>query len=185
LKAPIADLSFLSDSKEHSLMILLSNNSILILLCEKLEMHPWSIENDNLKRKSIPHDLRFSLNGFAMDPKSSSNFFVYGQLHSMFVDLTEDIPGTPKVISPSYAQAAALQLAEKRVSFAIETKGNKRKRDNDDTDVEDEVVDENRQITSVTKDEPSSSSNFALIETYRNILHMGMTANRQLVSIFP
>jgi hypothetical protein len=207
-------------SAGHYLVTLLSTNTMIVFECDQKNLHPCSTENQKLGRKSIPHELRFPLTGIAIDPHSNSRFFVYGQLHSIYVDLLQEMPTFPKIIAPSYAltshtSAVASQNnsanaknasttnnnnkdnteQEKRVSFAAETKANKRKRE------EAEVTAAATQAAAHSDDEDfghsskhqnadivrSTSSNFALIETYRNILHIGWMSSshhNSLVSVF-
>ncbi len=172
----------------HNLVILLSTNAIIVCECDKRVLHPWSTQNDEKKRRSIPHELRFPLAGIAVDPKHSNRFFVYGQLHSIYIDLLQDMPEYPKIIAPSYALTSSTTVLdskgqlvkaeneqEKHVSFSAETKNSKRKRDDEiHSDDEDYPKLSSTSASNVVR---STSSNGALIETYRNILYLGWLNN--------
>lgn len=176
--ATIADIDFLREKKSRYLSILLSNNALLIFDCDNMQLHPWSIAVEANKQKSIPHELKFALAGLSADPSHPSRIFAYGQLQSIHIDLNEEIPQRPKVILPYYAQNKSnTDGGNRRVTFSSETKGTKRKVDeleDDETDNEEEVA-ENHIAE-------STSSNLALIETYRNILHLGLMGDNQMVS---
>jgi U3 small nucleolar RNA-associated protein 4 len=150
---PITDVSFHPECPT-SLVVVLSNNTFMIYDVELLTLSPWSEENTD-KIPAVLKNTPGPLEGVAFNPSSDMSMFLYGQGFCVNVDIGQLVPKVPKTITSNVLSNASF--------------GSKRK-------------DKKKPVSKRRRGE-SLDPNFAIINKYRGIIHVGFMNDNQIVVI--
>lgn len=151
LPSAVVDLTFathLQDTTSSMLLILLQNGSLKCF--ETTSFRPLSLPCSSLAGHSpttdvrLPHRLRFPLQHIAtqhsVSPvKGADNnnnkhkLFLYGQMQSVFVDVTQAQPETPRVVQPTYLMTQTQLAHQQALTHELLTKAKNANNSEDDT----------------------------------------------------
>jgi WD40 repeat protein len=137
-----------------SVVVTLADNTFWMFDASSMAVAPWSAQyTDKIPTavKSIPGPVE----GATFDVNRPSHIILYGQGFLVFVDLNEAIPDAPKRVTPMNASVNI----HRRAHF-------KRKNSNS---------------SALSNNGTHVNRNFAIVSTYRSLVHVGCTAASHLV----
>lgn len=214
LSAPLASFHFVpsvgtSGHSKHSssvnhlnhLLVLLANNTMLVLDVEKCEVAPAPWRHKGKGVGGIPRAVQaisgpFQGAAFTHNRAGGLAMMVHGQGFMVYVDWSEEavVPEKPKLVNPSSRLQAVSRWRQQNLFFSDSSgRGHDRGRVGDNRGRggyspragKRNVDGSDRAAGSKEVADGDSEPNFAIVEMYRSIVHVGAMSHRRLVSLVP
>jgi WD40 repeat protein len=153
--SPVSSVSF-HPIAHSSVVVTLTDNTFWMFDASAMTVAPWSAQYTD-KIPSAVKSIAGPVEGATFDVNRPSHIILYGQGFLVFVDLNEAIPDAPKRVTPMNASVSIHRRSHfkrKNNASASSTAGN---------------------------NGTHTNRNFAIVSTYRSLVHVGCTAASHLV----
>ena len=173
LVSPVTSLAFHPKSTA-SLVVTQANNSFLVYEADDMSLSEWSKSNSADRVQVALKGVTGPLSGITFDPSTDSAMLLYGQGFIVYVDLTQSIPKQPKVIA-SLTDSVMGSNSNHGHNSNNRGGGSFGKGGKGGNSAGNEAWRRGK------KGAESEESNFAIIQRYRSLVHVGCVSDSQLV----
>ena len=173
LSTPVTSIAFHPQSTA-SLVVTETNNSFLVYEADGMCLSEWSKSNNSEKIMTALKSVNGPVCGVTFDPSSDCSMLLYGQGFIVYIDLTQSIPKHPKIVLSAPDKPNPFRL----FSGIHKVPGRGNGRENKSHGNGKGFGHGMRRKSNGGED---SDSNFAIIQRYRSMVHVGCVADSQLV----